>query len=113
MFSGTGNSISAGPFASRSVAAVASARASLELDSDEEDFRNPTSFFRTLRQRGFFVPQLSLTQAGYSTSASPATSTARSYASNMDDNTAGNGAENPLEIDDSDEEVEVVQVTRP
>ena len=41
---------------------------------------------------------------------------ARSYATNVADNTAGRVPENPLEIaDDSDEdsEVEVVQVTRP
>jgi len=40
---------------------------------------------------------------------------ARSYASNVNDQSAGLGAENPLEIDDSDDEgeVEVIQVTRP
>lgn len=41
--------------------------------------------------------------------------TSRSYASNVNDRSAGNGAENPLEIEDDsdDEEVEVVQVMRP
>merc|ERR1712176_1365230 len=41
--------------------------------------------------------------------------TSRSYASNVSDQSAGLEAENPLEIDDSDDEgeVEVIQVTRP
>ena len=49
-----------------------------------------------------FVPPLTFTTQ----------TTSRSYATNMNDTTAGNGAENPLEIDDDsdDETVEVVGV---
>jgi hypothetical protein len=41
--------------------------------------------------------------------------TSRSYASNVNDRSAGNGVENPLEIEDDsdDEEVEVVEVMSP
>lgn len=38
---------------------------------------------------------------------------ARSYAANSTDRSAGRARENPLEIDDSDSDVEVVEVTRP
>lgn len=108
---GASAATSARAYASRSAAASAPARANHEMDSDDDD-DYPLPFLRALHGGHFVSPSLSVALGRYSTAL--ATNPGRSYASNMNDSTAGNGAENPLEIDDdSDEEVEVVQVTRP
>eukprot|EP00339_Tiarina_fusa_P023116 CAMPEP_0116996962 /NCGR_PEP_ID=MMETSP0472-20121206/579_1 /TAXON_ID=693140 ORGANISM="Tiarina fusus, Strain LIS" /NCGR_SAMPLE_ID=MMETSP0472 /ASSEMBLY_ACC=CAM_ASM_000603 /LENGTH=346 /DNA_ID=CAMNT_0004695729 /DNA_START=127 /DNA_END=1167 /DNA_ORIENTATION=+ len=75
--------------------------------SDEEDsplsnflraFHGPNNMMHVVRP-------ISVTHAHFSS---------RSYASNINDTNAGNGVENPLNIDDSDDDtVEVVQVRRP
>jgi hypothetical protein len=92
--------------AARSMATVEdSLFGSSETEDDEDD--NPFSgFFRAVHGRSVVMGGASFTTT--------ISSSSRSYASNVNDRNAGNGAENPLEIeDDSDEEVEVVQVTRP
>jgi hypothetical protein len=75
--------------------------------SDEEDsplsnflraFHGPNNMMHVVRP-------ISVTHTHFSS---------RSYASNINDTNAGNGVENPLNIDDSDDDtVEVVQVRRP
>jgi hypothetical protein len=75
--------------------------------SDEEDsplsnflraFHGPNNMMHVVRP-------ISVTHTHFSS---------RSYASNINDSNAGNGVENPLNIDDSDDDtVEVVQVRRP
>jgi hypothetical protein len=100
--------VSTGQFAGGSTYAYASgsvaapARTNLEQDSeDDEDYQ--ISLFRSLH------PSLTGNHSRYIAASAP--NAGRSYASNMNDRTAGNGAENPLEIeDDSDGEVEVVEV---
>ena len=80
------------------------ARLIFPSSSDDDDGAFPNTLFRVLNRRGVmpFVPPLTFTTQ----------TTSRSYATNMNDTTAGNGAENPLEIDDDsdDETVEVVGV---
>ena len=92
---------------------LSAARSSTFLDdatysSDDDDDGNPFStFLRAVQGHGVFsgtglhvVRPVSFTSHIAS----------RSYATNINDREAGNGVENPLEIDDSDEEVEVVHV---
>jgi hypothetical protein len=86
------------------------ANASTEGDDEENSFHG---LFRSAHGRSLIMGGgLSVVRPiSFNPSAAAAS---RSYATNVSDSTAGIGAENPLEIeDDSDEEVEVVQVTRP
>ena len=97
-------------------AAAATAGEDTLLGSDADDEENPFSgLFRAIHGRSVVMgSQMSVMRpVSFTRNATVAT---RSYATNMNDRNAGNGAENPLEIEDSDsddEEIEVVQVTRP
>lgn len=116
IFSGVGTGFLEVPSSvrGRSVGRAAAAEDSLLAStSDGDDDENPfTGLFRAIHGR-------SVVMGGHMSVMRPVSFsshvTTRSYAINMNDRNAGNGAENPLEIesDSDEEEVEVVQVTRP
>jgi len=79
------------------------------FDSDDDDDDSFYPNFMNVIMRS----TLQAHRGPFAASVSATTTTARSYATNSNDNNAGRAASNPLEIDDSDDDdVEVVRVAR-
>jgi hypothetical protein len=90
-------------------------------DSDDDDETPFSGFFRAMHNghagirisSSPFAPIAVATHYRTTTTTTTTTSrTTRSYARNANDATAGLSNENPLEIEDSDDEVEIIEVSR-